>query len=220
MNQTSPSKITKKKFSIAVEGNIGSGKSTILSLLDKSYLCDVVVEPIESWTNVNGHNLLAMLYKDPVRWGMTFQAYAQMTLTKLHALQTKKPVKVMERSIYSARYCFVENLYRSKILQQVEHEILNEWFNFMTENGRCNLDMIIYLRTSPEVCLERIKARNRPEEKSIDLNYLTALNNLHEQWLIQKKPYVPCAPVLIVDANQNQELVYKEANEYLTNLVC
>ncbi|CAF1046975.1 unnamed protein product, partial [Didymodactylos carnosus] len=205
---------------IAVEGNIGSGKSTILSLLDKSYLCDVVVEPIESWTNVNGHNLLAMLYKDPVRWGMTFQAYAQMTLTKLHALQTKKPVKVMERSIYSARYCFVENLYRSKILQQVEHEILNEWFNFMTENGRCNLDMIIYLRTSPEVCLERIKARNRPEEKSIDLNYLTALNNLHEQWLIQKKPYVPCAPVLIVDANQNQELVYKEANEYLTNLVC
>ena len=53
-----------------------------------------------------------MLYDDPCRWGFTFQANAQMTLAKLHARSTKAPVKVMERSIYSARYCFVENLYR------------------------------------------------------------------------------------------------------------
>jgi hypothetical protein len=53
-----------------------------------------------------------MLYNDPHRWGFAFQANAQMTLAKLHAQPTKAPVKVMERSIYSARYCFVENLYR------------------------------------------------------------------------------------------------------------
>ena len=54
----------------------------------------------------------AMLYNDPHRWGFTFQSNAQLTLAKLHALPSKSPVKVMERSIYSARYCFVENLYR------------------------------------------------------------------------------------------------------------
>jgi deoxyadenosine/deoxycytidine kinase len=53
-----------------------------------------------------------MLYNDPNRWGFAFQANAQMTLAKLHAQPTKSPVKVMERSIYSARYCFVENLYQ------------------------------------------------------------------------------------------------------------
>ncbi|CAF4253283.1 unnamed protein product, partial [Adineta steineri] len=54
---SSPKK-NKKKFTIAVEGNIGSGKSTVLSCLEKSPLCDVIPEPIESWTNHKGHNIL------------------------------------------------------------------------------------------------------------------------------------------------------------------
>jgi len=53
-----------------------------------------------------------MLYDDSKRWGFAFQANAQMTLAKLHNETTKSPIKVMERSIYSARYCFVENFYR------------------------------------------------------------------------------------------------------------
>jgi deoxyadenosine/deoxycytidine kinase len=53
-----------------------------------------------------------MLYNDPHRWGFTFQSNAQLTLSKLHAQPAKAAVKVMERSIYSARYCFTENLYR------------------------------------------------------------------------------------------------------------
>jgi len=53
-----------------------------------------------------------MLYADPHRWGFTFQVNAQMSIAKLHAQPSRSLVKVMERSIYSARYCFVENLYR------------------------------------------------------------------------------------------------------------
>jgi len=184
---TSISTGKKKTVTIAVEGNIGSGKSTVLSYLNKSSVCDVVAEPVDSWTDVGGHNLLAMFYKDPQRYGMTFQAYAQMTLAKLHRAPSTKPIKVMERSIYSARYCFVENLYRSKILQGVEYEVLNDWFSYMIQNGGCNLDMIIYLRTTPKTCLERVQLRNRLEEKSIDLNYLEAIHELHEEWLIEKK---------------------------------
>jgi deoxyadenosine/deoxycytidine kinase len=56
-----------------------------------------------------------MLYNDPHRWGFTFQSNAQLTLAKLHAQPTKSPIKVMERSIFSARYCFVENLYRKYV---------------------------------------------------------------------------------------------------------
>ena len=54
----------------------------------------------------------AMLYEDPHRWGFAFQANAQMTLARLHSQPAQSAIKVMERSIYSARYCFVENLYQ------------------------------------------------------------------------------------------------------------
>ncbi|CAF0761264.1 unnamed protein product [Adineta steineri] len=207
-----------KKLTIAVEGNIGSGKSTVLTHLGQSSLCDIIAEPIEAWTNLKGNNLLAMLYTDPKRWGFAFQANAQMSLAKLHAQPTKLPLKIMERSIYSARYCFVENLYRNQILHDVEYEILKDWFNMLTSNDSCHLDLIIYLRTQPETCLERIKTRNRPEEQSITLDYLNQLHERHEEWLSPQIRTVK-TPVLIIDANQTQEHVYKDTNVYLENLV-
>jgi len=216
-----PSSSEKKKFTIAVEGNIGSGKSTVLSYLAKSSLCDVIAEPIEGWTNHKGYNILGLLYEDPQRWGFVFQANAQMTLAKLHAQPAKAPVKVMERSIFSARHCFVENLYQSKIIQGVEYEILNDWFEMLIADGSCNLDLIIYLRARPEICLERIRARNRPEEQSLDLGYMTTLHKCHEEWLVPQargnKSGSP--PVLIVDANQTKERVYTDTNACVTNLV-
>jgi deoxyadenosine/deoxycytidine kinase len=53
-----------------------------------------------------------MFYDDPHRWAFVFETNALMTLAKLHTQSAKAPVKVMERSIHSARYCFIENLYR------------------------------------------------------------------------------------------------------------
>jgi len=206
---------SKKQFTIAVEGNIGSGKSTVLDYLSKSPFCDIIEEPIERWKNLRGHNILAMLYSDPHRWGFAFQANAQMTIAQLHAQPAKAAIKVMERSIYSARYCFVENLYRNNILQNVEYEILKDWFELLTSNDSCHLDLIIYLRAKPETCLERIKARNRPEEQSITLEYLNQLHERHEEWLSSTLTI----PVLIVDADQTKENVYTDTNTHLTNLV-
>ena len=52
------------------------------------------------------------MYDDPQRWSLTFQTYVQLTMMELHERKTVDPkaVKMMERSIYSAKYCFVENL--------------------------------------------------------------------------------------------------------------
>jgi thymidine kinase len=205
----------KKQFTIAVEGNIGSGKSTVLAHLSKSSICDIVAEPIENWTNLRGNNILAMLYQDPHRWGFAFQANAQMSIAKLHAQPSKAAIKVMERSIFSARYCFVENLYRNQILQNVEYEILHDWFEMLTSNDSCHLDLIIYLRAKPETCLERIRTRNRPEEQSITLDYLNQLHERHEEWLSSRNR----TPILIVDANQTKEHVYTDTNTHLINLV-
>jgi deoxyadenosine/deoxycytidine kinase len=79
---------------------------------------------------------------------------------------------------------------------------------------------VVYLRATPKTCIERIRARNRPEETSIDLNYLTTLHHRHEEWLIPRSyGDTPSTPVLIVDANQNKERVYTDTNNHVINLI-
>ena len=83
---------------------------------------------------------------------MPFQSYVQLTMLDHHLHKSSKPVKLMERSIYSSRYCFVENLHKSGKMLGSEFEVLDEWFKFATENSdlNINVDLIIYLRTTPE----------------------------------------------------------------------
>lgn len=44
------------------------------------------------------------MYKDQARWSLAFQTIVQKTMLDLHIRPTTKPVKMMERSIFSARY--------------------------------------------------------------------------------------------------------------------
>ncbi|KAI0210173.1 Thymidine kinase 2, mitochondrial [Lamellibrachia satsuma] len=97
---------------VAVEGNIGSGKSSFLHYFDTSSSVEVVPEPVELWKSVRGHNTLELMYKDSERWSLTFQSYVQLTMLQVHTQKQTCPVKMIERSLHSARYCFVENLFK------------------------------------------------------------------------------------------------------------
>lgn len=69
----------------------------------------------------------------------------------------------------------------------------------------------VYLKTDPETCLKRIRARNRPEEASIDLHYLTELHQRHEDWLVNETcRAAPLPLVCIIDANQDKSKVYAD----------
>ncbi|KAJ8937138.1 hypothetical protein NQ318_019403 [Aromia moschata] len=97
-----------RPFTVIVEGNIGSGKTTFLNHFNKFDNVSILAEPIEMWRNCNGYNLLDFMYKDPIKWSFTFQSYVQLTMLRQHSYKTSTSIKLMERSIYSARYCFVE----------------------------------------------------------------------------------------------------------------
>ncbi|XP_047691299.1 thymidine kinase 2, mitochondrial isoform X6 [Prionailurus viverrinus] len=101
-----------KKSVICVEGNIASGKTTCLEFFSKTTGIEVLQEPVPKWRNVRGHNPLGLLYRDACRWGFTLQTYVQLTMLDHHTRPQTSPVRLMERSIHSARYVFVENLYR------------------------------------------------------------------------------------------------------------
>ena len=65
-------------------------------------------------------------------------------------------ILITERSLYSDKYVFAKHSYNAKYFTNEEWVLYNEWFDKMSANLKSNVDGFIYLKTSPEVCLERI----------------------------------------------------------------
>uniref|UniRef100_A0A914XDP9 Deoxynucleoside kinase domain-containing protein n=1 Tax=Plectus sambesii TaxID=2011161 RepID=A0A914XDP9_9BILA len=201
---------------VVIEGNIASGKTECLEYLSRNPNIQTIAEPVDKWRNVRGHNTLDLMYKDPARWSLTLQTYVQLTMMQAHATQQTRPVKVMERSIFSAKYCFVENLRTAGLMPPVEYAVLSEWFDWLITNWHLEVDLIVYLRTKPEIVCERLRKRHRSEEMAVTLDYLSKLHNLHEDWLTDGRFPVPCH-VVTVDANADLESVQKQCEREITN---
>ena len=102
----SPTKLKEKRpFTVVVEGNIGSGKTTFLEHFSAKDIVEVVTEPVEEWRNVGGHNLLQLMYENPSRWSHIFQSYVQLTMTKNHVrkLSSIQVYKLIEYLHYLIR---------------------------------------------------------------------------------------------------------------------
>ncbi|XP_017755239.1 PREDICTED: deoxynucleoside kinase [Eufriesea mexicana] len=199
---TSIYKSYKRPFTICIEGNIGCGKTTFLNNFEQFNNVTILQEPVELWRNVAGTNLLDLMYKDPKRYSFLFQSYVNLTMIKLHVYKSSMPYKIMERSIFSAR-CFIENMKRTKLLPDVEIEILEDWHDWCIQNVNIETDLIIYLRSSPEVAYQRIQTRARKEENSVTLEHLKQLHNIHDEWLYYQTLFTIPAPVLTLNANKN-----------------
>ncbi|KAM9365836.1 thymidine kinase 2, mitochondrial isoform 1-T1 [Pholidichthys leucotaenia] len=202
-----------RKTVICIEGNIASGKTTCLEYFSRTSNIEVLTEPVCKWRNVRGHNPLALMYQDPQRWGITLQTYVQLTMLDRHLSDLAAPVRMMERSIFSAKYIFVENLFRSGKMPEVDYVVLTEWFDWITANISIPVDLIVYLQTSPQTCHERLKQRCREEERVIPLAYLESLHQLYEDWLIRRSSFPLPAPVLVIPADHDLQRMLRQYEE-------
>lgn len=195
-----------------LEGNIGAGKSTFLKLIGKQFpQISVGLEPLNNWhTESNGQSLLKQFYDNPKRWAFTLETLAMMSRVKEYLLdqQYSTPWRVVERSIYSGYYCFAKNSYLSGFLTDIEWNIYQDWFAFLTRNS-CNAPQgFIYLKVDPIVAFERTKKRNRSAESGLSLDYLKDIDKLHDSFLIDKKSIdakLSSVPVLVLDCNAEFE---------------
>ena len=168
---------TKKIF--ALEGNIGAGKTTILKLLSKNFQdIEFVEEPVNQWQNLGGENLLEAFYKDPVRWGFSFEFYSMLTKIQslLKAANSEKPIIIIERSIISNKL-FMDLSKELGKLDTMEYKMLINTYEFYLQNVYPQLNGIIYLDTPVEECIKRIIKRNRGEECTIEKSYLESIKN-------------------------------------------
>jgi deoxyguanosine kinase len=214
-----------KKILLVLEGNIGAGKSTFLKILKENLSIDIIFEPTDKWQNIGpGGNLLNLFYKDIKRWAYTFQSYAFITRVEaqLEALaKSENDVQILERSVYCDRYCFAKNCYEAGHMSALEWQIYSEWFSWLVEGHLQKPDGFVYLQVSPQICLERLRKRNRSEEVGVSIDYLQQLHQKHENWLVHKKDiadYILNIPVLTLNCDLDFENNQNRKKELLTTV--
>lgn len=196
---------------VSIEGNIGAGKSTLLKVLDawfKEGTVETMTEPVDSWKNCNGQNLLEAFYGDPKRYAFAFQSYAFISrMAQMQVQPQTAPLRILERSPLSD-YCFAKNCHASGLMDDVEWAAYRAWWGFfMNDNSPLSLlepetalctpatdpsrtaafaslkpHAIVYLHTTPELCYRRMQKRNRSEETGVSLEYLQQIHAQHEEW--------------------------------------
>lgn len=207
---------------IIVEGNIGAGKSTFLRLLQNHFSAQFVFEPHEQWQNIGGHNLLDKFYTEQERWAYTFQSYAFVTRMRADEQALKTSIHdtiIVERSVFSDRYCFAKNCFENEVISPLEWQLYQDWFEWLVETQNYIPDGFIYLKTDPKICYQRMTNRNRSEESTISLDYLTMIHQKHEDWLINKTgipSYLTKVPVLSLECDTDFEFNEVELQKHFS----
>ena len=183
------------KYIISVEGNIGSGKSTLLQKLKNEfdtldgYQIMYLPEPVSSWNeivDVQGKTIIEHFYADQNKYAFSFQMMAYITrLTQIKKAIEDAPndsIIITERCLYTDKYIFAKMLYDSETMNHIEYTIYLKWFDEFASYSK--LSGLIYIQTTPELCLERVAKRARSGEELIPLDYLSSCHEYHENWLV------------------------------------
>ncbi len=211
-----------------IEGNIGSGKSTLMEYLQtledyKIHKIKTLKEPVDEWKQFidkdTGKNVLDYFYSDPKRWGYLFQMNAFITRSKLIDEYKHQNTILMERSVYSDRYVFAKNCYEKGLITSIEWDTYLNWFQWLSNMLNLNGDAYIYLRTSPEKSYERIKKRNREEETDISYEYIKEIHMKHEEWLHKQSKHILILDGDIENSQERLQDFAKKILNFIKNLI-
>ena len=215
---------------LSVEGNIGVGKSTFLEVLEAESVAALtyrennrsysppapmptpaspitfVPEPVETWQNIGGHNLLEQFYADPKSNSFIFQIAAVSTRVDLleKCSRSLRGPYILERSIVSDNI-FASNCHASGLMTDREYAVYTHSWAALAKRDATKVSGVIYLRASPDTCFARQQKRGRSEEKDIAPKYLVDLHDRHEETFgcTDGKMAGTTTPVLTIDAEQD-----------------
>ncbi len=185
---------------IAVAGNIGVGKSTLVEFLSKTFGLRPVFEPYLD------NPYLEDFYKDMKRWAFHSQIYFLAKKFQLHKeLESYRESIVLDRTIYEDAEIFAQYLYKSDYIEERDFQTYWKLYNTIKASLKPP-DLLIYLRADLKTIVKRIKLRGRPMERKIPKNYLRQLNQLYEDWFQGYN----LSPTLVITTNKI---------DYITDLV-
>ena len=178
---------------IAVAGNIGSGKTTLTTLLAKHYRYTPHFESVDDNPYLND------FYKDMQRWSFNLQIYfLNSRFAQLIDLKEKGKPIIQDRTIYEDAHIFAPNLNAMGLLTKRDFDNYLLLFGLM-ESFVSPPDLLIYLRASVPTLVAQIQERGRDYEEAIRLDYLSRLNERYEAWISTYEK----GELLIIDVDDN-----------------
>ncbi len=194
-------------YIFSVEGNIGSGKSTLVKMLKKrlKLIKNTTViylpEPVSVWESIkakDGKNAIEKYYENPEKYAFSFQMMAY--ISRIHQLrETLKKndnvIIISERSVFTDKEIFAKMLHDDGKIEDIEFNIYCKWFYEFVKD--IPVGGLIYVKTKPEICEKRVIIRNRKGE-TIPLTYLQNCHKYHENWLNNED-----LPILTLDGNND-----------------
>jgi deoxyadenosine/deoxycytidine kinase len=176
---------------IAVAGNIGSGKTTLTSLLSRHYKWEPHYEDVDDNPYLND------FYQDMQRWSFNLQIYfLNSRFNQIIDIKKSGRDVIQDRTIYEDAYIFAPNLHSMGLMSTRDFENYFTLFNLISSLIEPP-DLIIYLRASIPTLVNQIQNRGRKYESSIRLDYLKRLNERYEAWVESYK----LGKMLIIDAD-------------------
>jgi deoxyadenosine/deoxycytidine kinase len=162
---------------IAIAGNIGAGKSSLVEFLTRTYGIQPFYEP-------NDENpYLPDFYVDMERWAFHSQLYFLSNKFRMHQqLERLSGVVVLDRTIYEDAEIFATALHKMRKFTGRDWDTYWSFYQVIL-NAIRPPDLMIYLRCSIRTLRKRIRLRGRTMEQDIPLSYLKRLEGLYEQWL-------------------------------------
>lgn len=205
---------------VSIEGNIGSGKSTVIENLKLFFETTssndnnifFLEEPVHEWNTIkdsDGINIIQKFYADQNKYSFSFQmmAYISRLAQLKQTINKGYDIIVCERSLFTDKNVFAQMLYDSGLMEDVNYQIYIKWFDhFICELPEINY---VYIKTNPEIAYERILKRNRLGE-SMTQEYINMCHKYHHNWLNDIS--------LNIDGNNDIDTVFGTIKEYLLKL--
>ena len=192
-------------YFVTIAGNIGVGKSTLVTLLSRKLGWEPVFEAVAE------NPYLADFYDDMNRWSFHSQVFfLTRRLQQHHSLLQQPSAVLQDRSVYEDAEIFARNLYKQGHLSERDWASYFELYQTLAQLLKPP-DLVIYLRASTTTLRRRIAGRGREYERNIADTYLQDLNRLYDEWAAGFR----LSPVLTVDTDNLDYVQYDEHLEQI-----
>lgn len=193
---------------IAVSGNIGSGKTSLVEMLSQRLGYEPFFERIDN-------PYLDSFYQDMARWSFNLQmSFLSKKTVQINEIMRSTHNIIQDRTIFEEAYVFVRNLNRMGLMTTQDYELYMSFFDLLSGNIRLP-DLIVYLKASIPTLISQIRRRGREYEMGIEPEYLEGLNTLYDDWINNLYP----GRVLTIDVDEYDFVLSKEHFDIITDKI-
>ncbi len=183
---------------IAIEGNIGAGKTSLANLISKEFNAKLILEQFED------NSFLAKFYEDPDKYA--FPLEMSFLASRFQQLKDQLGQQDLFKSFTISDYYIIKSLiFANKTLAEDEFKLYTRFFNIISQQLP-HPDLLIYLHVETSKLQENIKARGRSYEQNIENKYLEKIQSGYFDFIKHQNKF----PILVIDTNNTDFVQNKD----------